>query len=101
MGRLGDIAEPEKVFERNPYIRRVSEPVGGKRHGPFVAKALAIEVQVRYPDFLIIRIAMRRAAEIESDEHYDLPSPILHFDLLEVDSSAAQVKQELLALIGR
>jgi hypothetical protein len=79
MGRLGDIAEPEKVFERNPHIRRVSEPVGGKRHGPFVAKALAREVQMRYPDLLISRIAMRGAAEIESDEHYHLPPPCFAF----------------------
>jgi hypothetical protein len=69
MRRLGNIAESEKVFERHPNIRGVSESVGGKRHGPFVAEAVAVEVQVRYPNLLIIRIAMRRAAEIESDQN--------------------------------
>src|ERR1700736_2865785 len=101
MRRLGNIAEPEKVFERHPNIRGVSERFRGERHRPLVAEALAIKVQMRYPDLLVIRITMRRAAEIESDEHYDLPPPVLHFDLLEVDPSAVQIKQELLTLIGR
>ena len=101
MRRLGNIAESEKVFERYPNIRGVSERFRGERHCPFVAEALAIEVQVRCCDLLVIRITMRRTAEIESDEYYDLPPPVLHFDLLEVNSSAAQIKQELLAFIAR
>src|SRR6516162_4935014 len=101
MRRLGNIAEQEKVFEHHPKIRGVSERFRGKRHRPFVAEALAIKVQVRCCDLLVIRITMRRAAEIESDEYYDLSSSVLHFDLLEVNSSAAQIKQELLAFIAR
>jgi hypothetical protein len=101
MRRLGNIAEPQKVFERYPNIGWVSERFSGKRHRPFVAKALAIDVQVWDPDLLIIGIAMRRATEIESDEHYDLPPPILHFDFDQVDSTAAQIEQELPAFIAK
>src|SRR5438552_2321863 len=58
MRRLGNIAELEKVFERHPNMRGVSEHFRGERHRPFVAEALAIEVQMRYPDLLVIRMWM-------------------------------------------
>src|ERR1700730_10286587 len=100
MRRLGNIAESEKVFERHPNIRGVSKRFRGERHRPFVAEALAIKVQVRYPDLLVIRITMWRATEIKSDEHHDLPRSVLHLDLEQVGAAAAQVEQELIALVG-
>src|SRR5262249_1528364 len=99
MRRLGNVTKSQEVFERHPHIRRVSESVAGQRHGPLVAKALAVDVQMRYADLLVIRIPMRRTTEIESDEHYDLTCPVLHFDLEEVDATTAQIKQELLAFV--
>src|SRR5437667_4412627 len=100
MRGLRNIAEAQEVFERRPHIRRVSEPLAGERHSPLVAKALAIDVKVRYRDLLVVRVTMWRAAQIEADEHHDLPRSVLHLDLEQVNATAAQVEQELFALVG-
>ena len=39
-------------------------------------------------------------AEIKADEDHDLPAPVLHRHLAEIDPSTVQVKEEVFATIG-
>src|SRR6266436_7384928 len=99
MRLLGDITKPKEIFEGRPCVSRISKPVGWKRNGPSVAKAFAIEVQVRRRNLLIVRIAVRRAAQIEAHQYHDLTPPVLHLDLMQVNATAAQVEQEIFASV--
>ncbi|OGA71232.1 MAG: hypothetical protein A3G81_30585 [Betaproteobacteria bacterium RIFCSPLOWO2_12_FULL_65_14] len=55
---------------------------------------------MRSRNLFAVRVAMGRAAQIEPDEHDDLAPPVLHLDLEQIDPAPAQVKQEMLSLIG-
>ncbi len=82
MRLLGDITKQKEIFEGRPRISRISKPISWKRNGPLVAKTFAIEMQMGRWNLLIVRIAVRRAAQVEAHQYHDLTPPVLHLDLM-------------------
>jgi len=64
--------------------------------GPFIRIPLAIPMEVWAGNFRVIRIPMRRPAQIKPDEHNNLPCPVLMRQFCQINSSAPHVEQKLL-----
>ena len=56
-------------------------------------------MQVRHGNLFAIRVPVWGASKVEPNKDYNLPPAVLHLDLHQVDTTAAQVKQKLLAAI--
>ena len=58
-------------------------------------------MQVRAADLLTVWVAMRAAAEIQTDQHDHLSRPVLVLPSAQINQAAADVEQELLPLVHR
>src|SRR3954449_3992697 len=96
LGWLNYIAKPHKIGERLPKVVGIWKSIERHRNGPFIMKALSIDVQVRNADYLIIWISMRRA-EIEPGKDYGLSPSVLVSALLQADPASADIQHKRLA----
>jgi len=69
------------------------------RESPFVALAFAVYVQMGTRDFLVVRVSVRRAVEVQTHEGDGLPRSVLVRGLCDLDPGARDVEDEILALI--
>ena len=94
MGRVGDVSVAQKVHHGLPGASEIGETISGHRCRPFIAVTLAIKMEMGARDFLIVRIPMRRAAEIETRQDKGCPPPCLKSSLGELDTTASYVEME-------
>jgi hypothetical protein len=92
---LDYIAKPQKISERPPKVVRVWKFIERDWNGPFIMKALSINVQVRNAYYLIIGISMRRA-EIESSQDERLSPSVLVGALLQADPASGDIQHKCL-----
>ncbi len=75
---------------------QIRETDGWNRKGPLITKPFPVKMQVRRADFLTVRVAVRRTAEIEPRQDRDFSRTILVRSFREIDPRPPNIEKELL-----
>jgi hypothetical protein len=99
--RASHIAVFHEFLKCLPQVGSVSEPIRRYRFSPAIAVSLPIFMKVRTEHIMAIRVLMRRAVTVQTQEDNDNASAVLVSGLEPVDPSPAHIKPKIFSTVFR